>query len=391
MILQGSSGNGALAGITVLEVASYVSGPFAGMLLSDLGAEVIKIEPPGEGDPFRGWGKDEYSATFGSLNRNKKSVAVDLKTEKGRDTLRRLATRADVLVENFRPGKLVRMKLGYEHLRPLNGRLIYCSISGFGAQGPYRDYPGYDTIGQGMGGLLSLLTERSMPKPMGISLSDHLAGVFACYGILAALVARQRTGRGQLVETSLMQSTVAFLAENAANFFEGGPPPDRARRTHQALVFAFVAADGRPLVIHLSSPQKFWIGLTRAIGREELQSDPRFQNRAARSANYDALDAILCETFRTRDREQWLNLLRAQDVPCGPLYDLKEVFDDPQVKFLGLKKELPHPRRGRVAVVGSPVQLSDTPAQISRAAPDLGEDTEEVLRTLLKEARGRKA
>jgi crotonobetainyl-CoA:carnitine CoA-transferase CaiB-like acyl-CoA transferase len=378
--------NGALTGITVLEVASYVSGPFAGMLLSDLGAEVIKIEPPEEGDPFRGWGKGEYSATFGSLNRNKRSVALDLKTKEGCETLRRLAARADVLVENFRPGKLIRMKLGYEHLRPLNERLIYCSISGFGAQGPYRGYPGYDTIGQAMGGLLSLLTERSAPKPMGISLSDHLTGVFACYGILAALVARARTGRGQLVETSLMESTVAFLAENAANFFEGGPPPDRARRTHQALVFAFVAGDGRPLVIHLSSPQKFWTGLTRAIGREELQSDSRFCNRAARSANYDALDAILADTFRTRDRDEWLIRLRAEDVPCGPLSDLQEVFDDPQVKFLGLKKELPHPRRGRVAVVGSAVRLSDTPVQIARAAPDLGEDTEQVLRALLKQA-----
>jgi crotonobetainyl-CoA:carnitine CoA-transferase CaiB-like acyl-CoA transferase len=378
--------SGALAGITVLEVASYVSGPFAGMLLSDLGAEVIKIEPPEEGDPFRGWGKTEYSATFGSLNRNKKSVALDLKTQEGCDTLRRLAAHADVLVENFRPGKLIRMKLGYEHLRPLNERLIYCSISGFGGQGPYRDYPGYDTIGQGMGGLLSLLTERSAPQPMGISLSDHLTGIFACYGILAALVARARTGRGQLVETSLMESTVAFLAENAANFFEGGPPPDRARRTHQALVFACVAADGRPLVIHLSSPQKFWTGLTKAIGREELQSDSRFRNRGVRSANYDALDAILADTFRTRDRDEWLARLRAEDVPCGPLYDLQEVFDDPQVKFLELKKELPHPRRGRVAVVGSPVRLSDTPAQISRAAPDLGEHTEQVLQTLLKQA-----
>lgn len=376
--------NGALSGLFVLEVASYVSGPFAGMLLSDLGAEVIKIEPPGEGDPFRGWGKVDYSATFGSLNRNKKSVVLDLKSQEGRDTLRRLALRADVLVENFRPGTMESMQLGYEHLRPLNERLIYCAISGFGSQGPYRDYPGYDTIGQGMGGLLSLLTERSAPKPMGISLSDHLTGVFACYGILAAVVARQRTGRGQLVETSLIESTVAFLAENAANFFEGGPPPDRARRTHQALVFTFVARDGRPLVIHLSSPQKFWIGLTKAIGCEELQADPRFRDRSGRSANYDALDALLAEEFRKRDRDDWLTQLRAADVPCGPLSDLQEVFDDPQVKFLGLKKELPHPRRGRVAVVGSPVRLSDTPVEITRAAPDLGEDTDAIIARLSK-------
>jgi crotonobetainyl-CoA:carnitine CoA-transferase CaiB-like acyl-CoA transferase len=374
---------GALAGLIVLEVASYVSGPFAGMLLSDLGAQVIKIEPP-EGDPFRGWGKSEYSATFGSLNRNKRSVVLDLKVEHGREKLRKLATRADVLVENFRPGTLERMGLGYDKLRLENERLIYCSITGFGAQGPYRDYPGYDTIGQAMGGLLSLLTEKSSPKPMGISLSDHLTGIFACYGILAAVVARQRTGRGQRVETSLLASTVAFLAENAANFFEGGPPPDRARRTHQALVFAFVALDNRPFVIHLSSPQKFWLGLTKAIGREELQSDPRFCDRAARSKNYDELEVILAETFRSRDRDEWLSRLRAEDVPSGPLFDLAEVFADQQVDFLGLKKELPHPRRGTVAVVGSPVSLSDTPVLISRAAPELGEDTEAILRELAK-------
>jgi crotonobetainyl-CoA:carnitine CoA-transferase CaiB-like acyl-CoA transferase len=374
---------GALAGLTVLEVASYVSGPFAAMLLSDLGAEVIKIEPP-DGDPFRGWGKTDYSATFGSLNRNKRSVVLDLKTDDGREALRRLAARADVLVENFRPGTLERMGLGYDKLRLANERLIYCSISGFGSEGPYRDYPGYDTIGQAMGGLLSLLTEKTAPQPMGISLSDHLTGIFACYGILAALVARQRTGRGQRVETSLIESTVAFLAENAANFFEGGPPPDRARRTHQALVFAFVARDDRPLVVHLSSPQKFWLGLTRAIGREELQSDPRFHDRASRSKNYDALDAILAEVFRSRDRDDWLARLRAADVPCGPLSDLAEVFADPQVEFLGMKKELPHPRRGTVAVVGSPVRLSGTPVRIDRAAPDLGADTEAVLRTIAK-------
>lgn len=374
---------GALAGVTVLEVANYVSGPFAGMLLSDLGANVIKVEP-NEGDPFRGWGKSDYSATFGSLNRNKKSVVLDLKSQPGRDTFRSLAARADVVVENFRPGTMERMELGYEHLQPLNPRLIYCSITGFGSDGPYRDYPGYDTIGQGMGGLLSLLTEKTAPQPMGISISDHLTGIFACYGILAAIVARQRTGQGQHVETSLIESTVAFLAENAANFFEGGTPPDRARRTHQALVFAFVGRDQRPLVIHLSSPPKFWTGLTKAIDRQDLLADPRFSDRAGRTKNYDALHAILADAFRTRDRDEWLERLRAEDVPCGPLSDLKEVFDDPQVKFLGLKQELPHAKRGTVAVVGNPVRLSGTPVRISRAAPDLGEDTDTVLRGLTK-------
>ena len=370
---------GALAGTTVLEIASYVSGPYAGMLLADLGATVVKVEPP-DGDPFRGWGTVEYSATFGSLNRNKRSVVLDIKTDAGRAAAQRLAERADVLIENFRPGTLDRVGLGYDVLRARNERLIYCSITGFGSDGPYRDRPGYDTIGQAMSGLLSLLTQKDAPQPMGISLSDHLGGIFACYGVLAALLARTRTGRGQRVETSLLQSSIAFLAENAANFFERkAAPPDRATRTRQAQVFAFVAGDALPFVIHLSSPPKFWEGLVRACARPELASDPRFRDRRARQQQYDELTPILAEIFRGAGRDAWLEKLRAEDVPCGPLNDLAEVFDDPQVRHLGMKLELPHPKRGSVAVVGSGVRLSDTPVQIRSAAPELGADTAEYV------------
>jgi crotonobetainyl-CoA:carnitine CoA-transferase CaiB-like acyl-CoA transferase len=368
-------GDGALAGTTVLEIASYVSGPYASMLLADLGATVIKVEPP-DGDPFRGWGTVEYSATFGSLNRNKHSVVIDIKTPAGRAAVRDLVRRADVLIENFRPGTLERAGLGYDDLRALNERLIFCSITGFGADGPYRDRPGYDTIGVAMSGLLSLLTQKLAPQPMGISVADHLSGVFACYGIMAALIARQRTGRGQRVETSLLQSSISFLAENAANFFESkGEPPTRATRTRQALVFAFVAGDDKPFVIHLSSPAKFWDGLVRASGHPELGADPRFRDRKGRQKNYDELTAILTETFRTAARDEWLERLRAEDVPCGPLNDLREVFDDPQVRHLGMRLELPHPKRGQVSVVGSSVRLSDTPVQIRTAAPELGADS----------------
>ena len=372
--------SGALDGVTVIEVANYVSGPYASMLLGDLGATVIKIEGPDGGDPFRGWGTVEYSATFGSLNRNKKSVILDLKSKGDVEMLRGLIADADVLIQNFRPGTLERSGLGYDTVGKANPRLIYCSITGFGNQGPYRDYPGYDTVGQGMSGLLSLLTEMNDPKPMGISLSDHLAGIFACYGILAALLARERTGRGQHVETSLLESTVAFLSENAANFFEGkGKSPSRATRTHQAQVFTFVAADAKPLVVHLSSPPKFWQGLLNATEMPQLGTDERFAKRPARVTNYDALDAALKAVFRTRDRAEWLERLRANDVPCGPLNDFEEVFSDPQVELLGLKRILPHPKRGSVTVVGSPVRLSDTPVTITTAAPELGADTDHYL------------
>ena len=370
----------ALEGVTVLEIANYVSGPYAAMLLGDLGATVIKIEAPNGGDPFRGWGTVEYSATFGSLNRNKKSVVLDLKSPADVEMLRGLIKDADVLIQNFRPGTLERSGLGYDDVHELNPRLVYTSITGFGNSGPYRDYPGYDTVGQGMSGLLGLLTEMDDPKPMGISLSDHLGGIFACYGVLAALLARERTGRGQHVETSLLESSIAFLAENAANFFEGnGKSPSRATRTHQAQVFTFVASDGKPFVVHLSSPPKFWQGLLAATGAESMATDERYLKRPGRIAHYDELNAELGAIIRTKDRATWLGLLRKNDVPCGPLNDFKEVFDDPQVEHLQLKRTLPHPKRGSVTVVGSPVRLSDTPVSITSAAPELGADTEHYL------------
>jgi crotonobetainyl-CoA:carnitine CoA-transferase CaiB-like acyl-CoA transferase len=370
---------GALDGLSVVEVASYVSGPYAAMLLADLGATVIKVEPPNTGDPYRGWGRVDYSPPFGSLNRNKQSVTIDLKSAEGRADLRRLVASADVLLENFRPGTMARWNLAYDDLRGPNPRLIYCSITGFGTGGPYGNLPGYDTVGQAMSGLLSVLTDLSDPKPMGISLSDHLSGIFACYGIMAAVIARARTGRGQLVETSLLQSTIAFLGENAAGFFERGSAPSRATRTHSAQVFAFVAGDGQPFVVHLSSPPKFWEGLTRAIDRIDLQDDPRFVKRPQRQKHYDELHAILTLIFRTGDRADWLARLRAEDVPCGPLYDLAGVFEDPQVQHLGMVHELPHSLRGTVRVVGSGVTLSDTPVELRHAAPELGIDNVRVL------------
>ncbi len=216
----------------MVELANYVSGPYAGMMLADFGAEVIKIEVPGTGDPFRGWGTVDYSPTFGSVNRSKKSVVLDLKSETGKAAAAKLIAGADVVIENFRPGTLERLGLGYDELTRGNPRLIWCSITGFGNLGPLADRPGYDTVGQAMGGLLSVLTDMDAPKPMGISFSDHLAGMVAANGILAALQARHRTGKGQRVDTSLLEATVSFIGENAARFFENGKVPNRATRTH---------------------------------------------------------------------------------------------------------------------------------------------------------------
>jgi crotonobetainyl-CoA:carnitine CoA-transferase CaiB-like acyl-CoA transferase len=371
---------GALDGIRVYEFASYVSGPFAGMLLSDLGAEVIKVESPDGGDPFRNWGKQDYNGTFGSMNRNKKSITLDLKSVQGKETARRLALDADVIIENFRAGAMERLGLGYETLSAANPGLIYCSITGFGSEGPYRERPGYDTVGQAMSGLLAVMTDRKAPQPMGVSFSDHLAGTFAAYGVLAALMARAKTGRGQKVETSLLQATLAFLGENAANYFETGFVPSRATRCHRAQTYAFTAGDGLPFVVHLSSPEKFWTGMLAATGRMELASDERFRTRDRRVANYEALNAELAATFKSRTRAEWLSVLEEQDVPSGPLNTIDEVFSDPQVVALGMRKDLPHRTRGTVSVVGNPVRMSDTPPEVATAAPDLGAHNAELLR-----------
>ena len=349
------------------------------MLLSDLGAEVIKIETPDGGDPFRNWGKQDYNGTFGSMNRNKKSITLDLKTREGQAAARTLALSADVVIENFRAGAMERLGLGYEGLAVDNPKLVYCSITGFGSEGPYRGRPGYDTVGQAMSGLLAVLTDRNAPQPMGISLSDHLAGTFAAYGVLAALMARNSTGRGQKVETSLLQAALAFLGENAATFFEDGRVPSRATRCQRAQVFAFSAGDGLPFVVHLSSPEKFWRGLLTATNREGLADDERFRSREARVKNYDSLCAELAAVFQTRPRAEWLKLLEAQDVPSGPLNTLDEVFADPQVIALDMRKQLPHRTRGTVSVVGNPVRMSATPPRVETAAPDLGAHNDTLL------------
>jgi formyl-CoA transferase len=374
--------NGALSGIKVIETASYVTGPFASQLLADMGADVIKIEEPKRGDPFRGWGDRNYSATFCSLNRNKRSATLDLRTDEGREILLKLAAKVDVLIENFRPGVMEKRGLGYEGIKALNPRIVYCSVSGFGQTGPYRDMPGFDTIGQARSGLLSLLTDPGKPQGMGISFSDHLTGMYACYGVLAALVNRLMTGKGQRVETSLLRASVSFVGENAARFFETGQVPRRAYRTKTAGVFAFIDKEGLPFVLHLSSPDKFWHGMFEVIGKPEWAGDARFRDRQSRIENHDVLSEMLQAIFCKGNREDWLRRLLERDVPAAPLNTLNEVFADPQVKSYGFPNEVEHPKMGKVKMVGNAVDLSRTPPKIDQPPPVLGEHTQEVLESL---------
>jgi formyl-CoA transferase len=366
-------------GTSVVELASYLSGPYAAMLLADLGAEVIKVEEIQAGDPFRGWDEHGYGSTFCAVNRNKRSIALNLKAEAGRKILLQLTERADVLIENLRPEAVERLGLDYETIRKRNPRLVYSSISGFGEEGPYRDWPGYDTVGQAMGGLLSLLTDRDDPTPTGISLSDHITGIFASYGILAALLARGRTCKGQRVGTSLLQATASFVQEAAARCFATGHAPERSTRVGAAQVYAFIAGDGLPFVVHLSSPPKFWEGLTAAIGRTHWRDDPRFCDRRARIQQYDTLKELLGEVFCQAARETWLVRLREHGVPCAPLRCVDEVFDDPQVQAMGMPIELEHPRMGKVRLSGSAVSMSETPTEYRHAPPLLGEHTRDIL------------
>jgi len=374
--------NGALEGIKVVEAASYVTGPFAAQLLADMGAEVVKIEEPKRGDPFRGWGERNYAATFCSLNRNKKSVTLDLRADEGREIALKLASNADVLIQNFRPGVMEKRGLGYDDIKKINAKIVYCSISGFGPKGPYRDMPGYDTVGQARSGLLSLLTDPGKPQGMGISFSDHLTGMYACYGVLSALMNRMLTGEGQHVETSLLRASVSFVGENAARYFETGHVPRRKHRTTTAGVFAFEDRDGLPFVLHMSSPDKFWRNMFAVVGKPEWVEDPRFNNRKGRMENYDTLVEQLTPIFHGGRRDEWLRRLTEMDVPAAPINTLDEVFADPQVKTYGFPVEVEHPKMGKMKLVGSAVDMSRTPPSIDSPPPVLGEHTDEILAAL---------
>ncbi len=375
---------GALHGIKVLDLTSYIAGPFATMLLGDLGAEVLKVELPGKGDAFRTWEKEpkDYSPIFWSLNRNKKSLTLNLRSEKGREIFLRLAQKADVIVENFRPGVVDRLGIGYETVSEINPRVIYCSISAFGQSGPYRDKPGYDTLGQALSGLLSILTDVESPKGPGAPFSDHLGGIYGAYGILAALMARERTGQGQKVETSLLEATISFIGYGLTQYLATGEVPRMESRLRQAQVYAFVAGDRLPFVIHLSHPQKFWDGLTQVAGRPELKDDPRFKDREGRLENYDVINEILKGIFKAAPRNHWLGLLEKRDVPCAPIRTLDEVVQDPQVSHLERLVELKDPDVGTMQLVKNGVSLEMTPPSVTLKPPRLGEHTEENLRSL---------
>jgi len=368
---------------TVVECSTFVTGPYAAALLADLGARVIKIESPPDGDPYRYFAPDPYfSFNFAHLNRNKKSVVLDLKSAKGKEICVELLKRADVFVENFRPGTADRLGMGYEALRVLNPRLVYCSISAFGQSGPYVNKPGFDTLGQAASGLLSLLTDPDEPKVMGMAVSDYVTGLSASYGILGALLGREKSGDGCRVETSLLQATLSFIGETAAGYMRTGSVPNRMARVKNAHAFAFVCKDKLPIAIHCSVPEKFWLALLKSTGRMDLTKDQRFNTRGARRQNYEALEEELAPIFATQTRVEWLKQLETNDVPVVPLYNVAEALADPQVRYLDLVEELAHPRVGKLQFVGGPVRYDGLAKEPSAPPPLLGEHTAAILKAM---------
>ena len=370
---------GALDGTIAIDASGHVAGPYAGSLLGDLGCDVIKVELPGKGDPARG--REGYGPVFRVLNRNKKSVTLNLREAEARDILRRMLETADILIESFRPATRKALGLDYEALRRRNPALIHCSVTAFGQDGPYESRPGFESVGQAVSGMLSLLTDPGDPRMGGFSITAHAAGVFAAYGILAALAARNRTGTGQFVDVSLLQASMGFVESHFAEFLNGGAAVT-PKNFQRGRLFCVPAGDGRPLLVHLATHRQSWEALIRVIQRPDLLDDPRFASYEHRAAHHDDLMAILRKVFGGAPRSAWLERLGKEDLSHAPIYAAEEVFEDPQVRHLGMPREIEHPERGTTRLIGSSVNLSDTPPRFVRPAPLVGENTDEVLQGL---------
>jgi crotonobetainyl-CoA:carnitine CoA-transferase CaiB-like acyl-CoA transferase len=386
--------NGALSHVTVLDLSRVLAGPWAGQVLADLGAEVIKVERPGAGDDTRGWGppflrdaqgNDSADAAYYlCANRNKKSITVDFTTAEGQSIVRGLAGKSDVVLENFKVGGLAAYGLDYAALRAINPRLIYCSITGFGQTGPYAPRAGYDLLVQAMGGLMSITGRQddepgAGPQKAGVAVTDILTGLYAAIGILAALSHRDRTGIGQHIDIGLLDVQVACLANQAMNYLVSGSAPRRTGNAHPNLVpyQDFPTSDGY-MVIAVGNDAQF-ARLCPAMGLTELAADPSFASNKSRVANRRELIDKLSAVTVTHPTAHWIDALESVGVPAGPINSLDAVFDDPQVRARNMQIELPHPITGRVSLVANPLRLSETPVTYRSAPPPLGAQTREVL------------
>jgi crotonobetainyl-CoA:carnitine CoA-transferase CaiB-like acyl-CoA transferase len=372
--------SGALEGFSCIDVSGHVAGPYASSLLGDLGCEVIKIELPNGGDTHRGRNPKYvgYGPSFRALNRNKKSVTLNLREKKGQEILLKLLESADIFLENFRPPTRKKLGLDFATLEKANPKLIHCSISGYGQSGPYRDKPGFDTIGQALSGMMSLVTDLDDPKVAGVSFVDHTAGIFAAHGIMAALLARAKTNRGQFIDVSLLQVAIAFIESHVSDYLNGGEAVSR-ENFPKGRIYSLLDCEGKPLMVHLSGHNSAWEGLLKAAELDDVIGDPRFAGLKERSDRHQEIVDLLRAAFRKKARDYWLPRLDANAIPNAPINTIHEVFDNPQIKHLGIPRQINHPKMGTSNLVGSPINMSGTAPKFFRPAPLLGEHTDEVL------------
>jgi crotonobetainyl-CoA:carnitine CoA-transferase CaiB-like acyl-CoA transferase len=369
-----------LNGIRVVDLGSFITGPYAAMLLGELGADVIKVERPGSGDPFRSFKGGLYSPQFQSHNRHKRSLAIDYSKPAGLEVLHTLLETADVVVLNSRPGVAEKIGVGWERLHALNPRLVYCSITGFGGDGPYAARPAYDNVGQTLSGWLSLFHDGADPRVAGPAVADAVTGVLGCLGVLGALFDRERSGVGRKVETSVLEAMLAFAVEPIGQYLATGEAPGRYSRGAMSQAYLLECRDGKRVGLHMSSPDKFWSALAQAIGRPDLLQ--RYPDRQARVAHYKEIGEELAAVFRERDRSEWVVLLERHDVPFAPERRIDELADDPQVRHLDMFCELVHGTYGRLRGLRRPIRYDGEREATRRAPPALGEHTAEILAEL---------
>jgi len=372
-----------LSGIKVVELTTMITGPLAGMMLADLGADVVKIENPDGGDTFRSFRGGLYSPHFCGYNRNKRSLALDLRSDFGRRAVEKLIARSDVMLTNFRPGVLDRLGYPDDRLGELNARLIRCYITGFGPTGPYAERPAYDAVSQALAGMSSLFVSPGDPRIAGPTIGDNVTGYHACYGIMAALFERERAGAARRIDVNMLESTIAFMPDPFGYYTQMNMVSDPYLRPHTSQSYAFRCADGKLITIHLSSQAKFWEEFVATIGRPDMLEHPAMKTRVQRIDNFDLVHEMAAVEFIKHPRSYWLEAFAKVDVPFAPIYDVTEVFDDPQVRHLDTFVVVDHPEMGRLTAIRRPVRFDGSRCdQPTVAAPTLGEHTAEILREL---------
>ncbi|WP_207538730.1 CaiB/BaiF CoA transferase family protein [Sabulicella rubraurantiaca] len=372
---------GPLSGIRVVELSTMITAPLAGVMLADMGADVIKVENPEGGDPYRNFRGGQYSPHFCAYNRNKRSVVLDLRSPEGKAALEVLLGGADVLLENFRPGVLARLGFEEARIKAINPRIVHCSVTGFGSGGPYVGRPAYDAVAQALSGLTSLQVDPEAPRIAGPTIADNATGQYAAFGILAALMERERTGRARRVEVNMLECALSFAPDAYGYLTQMGIVSDPYLRARTSQSYVFACSDGAMIAVHLSLHQKFWMAFLEVAGRTDLAEDARFRTRADRIENYEALRTLVAPVFARHPRAYWVERFARHDVPFAPVYTVAEAPEDPQVRHLGSFFEMEHPEQGRLTAIHLPIWLDgERESHPRRPPPTLGEQTEEVLR-----------